>query len=383
MVSTAHSIQSSLLGAVCASPIRASSAEWLNEYLHAQVSETQSEGKLAAALSEVRDQIRREPTLQPMSQQHALRLLVSEEIESILPQVERARGEDLSQAALARVAEDYARRLGELGVPMPQVRVFIVETLPTPYENLDAWVLACDMYDEKVFGIPSGVYLRADKVTAYYSRAVIAHEMIHLLIGVQPQDYLARGLEEGIADFFQLVLAQETIGTNQACNILLNSRIEEPQEQLWRNYSEALRQVLIYLEYGLDGMVALLGTAQKEGREAIKRVEAACLKGDYDSLNLPRGSWDRDLQRFARLLIGYPSSLVVSPLAYCLARSLRLGMSEQQAVTSLGVTPEEGMAALKELQERCYLILVREGSIVSDETKMLLERGVLRYEIPG
>lgn len=114
-------------------------------------------------------------------------MLIEEEWTRVEPQLRDAHSEVLSEVALARLAKDYAQQLQGLGLNHLDARIFVVERLPAPYEGLDAWALTCDSYDEEVFGIKSGIYLRSDKLMPYYTRALIAHEFIHLLIGQPPR----------------------------------------------------------------------------------------------------------------------------------------------------------------------------------------------------
>jgi hypothetical protein len=385
-VSTNVSELQALLGPVYAAPIRASSAEGLSLQLSRALARRgvrHADNSAEHSLLELAAQETGAPS-GPLDQQGALHRLLAEDAARVAPQAAAGAAEDRSYDALAATAGRYLTALRSLGLAEIEAPLFLVERFPGLYADLDVWALTCDGYDEAHFSIPRGIYFRRDRLTAHFTRCLIAHELIHLIVGTRPQEYLARGLEEGIADLFQLVLSADEVGAERAETILLNSRIEEPVGQRWQMYNDAARQaLLLYLEFGLDGLVALLGRAQRSGRIAMKEAEACCLDGRYEDLGLPRGGWRADLTRFTRTLLGYPVSLYVSPLAYCVAGVVRQGMSEAEVVAALRAEPGAGRAALRELQERCYLLLVRDGRVVADDTKLYLDAGVLRYDVGG
>ena len=65
-------------------------------------------------------------------------------------------------------------------------------------------------------------------------------------------------------------------------NTIINLRFAEPQLQIYRIYTEALRQaILIYLKYGMNGILHLVLEVQKTGRGIVKEVEMKCLSNEY------------------------------------------------------------------------------------------------------
>ena len=44
---------------------------------------------------------------------------------------------------------------------------------------------------------------------------------------------------------------------------------------------------------------------------------------------------------------------------------------------------KDGESAVSELTKRCFLLIINdEGKVVFDETKLYIETGVLRYDVP-
>jgi len=144
-------------------------------------------------------------------------------------------------------------------------------------------------------------------------------------------------------------------------------------------YLDYSRQAgIIYKKFGLDGLVFLANS----GRDLIKQTEELCLLGDFDSIVLPKGNWDNDLNHVVDyLLMSYTPNLVVSPLAYYLSKYVKPSATYEEIAAKSKVNIENVRYALDEIQSRIFGVLVSDDKVVYSDLDFIIRSGALRYEV--
>jgi hypothetical protein len=245
--------------------------------------------------------------------------------------------------------------LDDLGIEVPASTHFeVVDEFPEPFHTR-TWNAFCpDPVDEERFGIPAGIYLRKSRLRPVRSQTLVSHELCHVLPGLSGGEYLAMGLEEGIA---------EIVG-----NIIIGGRILPPafadndfaftllgvKPSPSPAYLEHTRQAYtIYERSGLAGLVQLL----QEGRAAIRRAEVALLNGE--PLTTPDSPpTGQEARRVARLVLSSLSGLILSPLHYKVARVVASGMSVGDVAREASVDKSMASDVLDELSDTTGMVVM-------------------------
>jgi hypothetical protein len=291
--------------------------------------------------------------------------------------------EDLAQHPL-RDFDAYVSILRRLGANFDPPRLYLVDELPTPFNQFQ-WAAFCpDIEDEKRYGIPRGIYFRRTAIRPYSTQALLAHEMIHCIPGGKDTNLLAMGLEEGIADLLgSLYLTSRRYDNRMARNLYIYSRHAQPISKVWKLYLEHARQAaILYKRFGLTGIISLLN----EGRRTIHEVETRLRIGHFSNITLPSGNWDPALDELVdEVLLAYPSSYVVSPLAYYLLRFLQEGLTLSDICSQANVPFAVGKEILEQLSANTTLFLIDNGRIGYSNVGWYLEPDsdrfpILRYE---
>lgn len=260
---------------------------------------------------------------------------------------------------------------------------YIVDNFPEPFHNM-SWSCAFFEGEEKeIYGIEPGIYLKKDFIEAFSVSKNFIHEAMHIIIGNYSKEAdrkgISRGLEDGICDVFgSLFLMSELTNINIAKNIMVYTKYSGSREnELTKLYRDNVRMaLLLYKNFGLDGMVSLI----KSGRGKIKEVEELCLEGKYSEIDLKKGNWNKEFDNLSDYFLSMQRSLVVSPLAYYLAENLKEKDSLEDIISKNNLNKDEALKAFKELQERLFLIAINKGIIEYDSSKRYLNVGALRYE---
>jgi hypothetical protein len=270
-----------------------------------------------------------------------------------------------------------------LGYDLGGTSLHLVDDFPGPYAGSEGWAMNLDVSDKRAYGVDVGVYVRRELLMPVYTDFLLCHELVHAICGRRDSEYLARGLEDGLGDVFGgLILAPNVLSSNDCHRMLMSSRALFPQSQFWMIYSDNLHLALMLHDLvGIQGIEDALKSANRQGRGAIKLLERQLLTLAGSDLARDGARYSTEVQRFTRVYRSMPRSLVVSPLAYYLAEHLRLGMTTPALFNDLAIDKEEGQHALRELQERVFLVFVDKGEIWADETKVNLENHCLRYEV--
>ena len=318
--------------------------------------------------------------------QAAARLLVAEDLcalaESELSDLDTPPAEKIIRSGGAIKA-----RLRDAGLNVLDFDLRIVDEFPAPFDQFGWSAFAPDREDEERYGIDPGVYFRRDRLRPFYSEALYAHEVIHTVPGrVDPTIY-AMGLEEGLAEILGTCFAAAAVLPSQVLrNILVYGRHGVQRPKLWSLYRDHTRQAfLLYREFGLDGLVALLAG----GRERIHDAERAILCGTHQSLDLPRGGWDDDTTRLLdSFCCGYLPSHVFTPLEVVLVDHVAEGVSLPEICARANVPEAIGLPLLRRLGGDSALFVNAADTVAYSNVAHYLAIGaaaqlpIIRYLLP-
>jgi|HubBroStandDraft_6_1064221.scaffolds.fasta_scaffold02740_1 hypothetical protein len=283
---------------------------------------------------------------------------------------------DELQATAKRLRSEF-RHMG-LGAKTPPI--YIVKSLPQPYDGMGWEALTIDREDCRKYRIPPGVYLNRGRLRPRISAIQMAHESIHFIIGQKRADLLARGLEEGLCEILGSVyLGAKLFGTDVARRVFIMNQLGGQITPFWDLYVEYTRQAAyLYRQFGLTGLLHLV----RRGRAAIKSVEAKCLVGNLHAIKLPSGKWDSQLSKLLEIVTStYVRCLVVSPLARYTAEFVETGSTVRDIARNSGLAEPRVIAALKELQAKTFCLVLSENRVDYSDVGLLLRTNSLRYSL--
>ncbi|MEV0001798.1 hypothetical protein AB0H28_05845 [Micromonospora sp. NPDC050980] len=293
----------------------------------------------------------------------ATRWLLAEELRSIADAEVPAAVVPAEQALHDAVAPVRAR-LAALGLPLDDRPVSVVDRYPAPFGDVGLAAFVPGRDQARAAGTELAVHLRRDRLRPFHSVTILAHELVHTVTDRAGTPYGIKGLEEGLAELLGCCWAAAAVVPAPALRaILLHGRQGAGRAPLWTVYGDHLRQAaLLYREYGLTGLAALV-TA---GRERIREVEVAVLTGRHRDLDLPRGGWDEST---ARLLDGLTGgslpSYVLAPLDLLLADHVQDGRTLAEVCALADVPPAVGVPRLGATAAATALFRV-DGEVVHD-----------------
>jgi hypothetical protein len=273
----------------------------------------------------------------------------------------------------------YERLLRQLGLQFGPPRLFIVDAFPKPYDTMDWTATSPDRADQENYGIEPGNYFKRSRLVPFGSDFLLAHEMIHQIIGEVDPSLLGRGLEEGIAVIFgELFIGAQVLGATFAQLYAGYHWFDRRTSQGNKLYAEYARMAaIIYQLHGLDGLVA----AVQGGRKKIKHVEQSYLAGDYD-VDLPSGRWEDWYTKLLRkITMATIDNLVVSPLARYIAPQATVGATCAQISEATHVRPDDVAASLEELQHNTVVVMLDEDRVDYSDVSLLLPSHALRYDV--
>lgn len=373
----AYTLENILYGISYGTKIRCAYVDEFVDTVYKYLPKSKSSKNLASTLHKIVKELSIYESL--IDQSVALKLMVSKDLLDVIKTLERVTIKD-PVLELRDAFKEYKKLLSSHDVQL-DIPLFFVDLFPEPYSKFDFIAMNIDYDDERKYGAKRGIYLKKDSLEPLLSMFLLAHEIIHACISSKPTGQLARGLEDGICDLVAFYLSKKIIPTDIVTNIIINLHSEYQKTQLFRIYSESLRQaILIYKIYGMNGIMELITKASKKGRNYVKEIENMCVKGYYEEIGLEKGGWDKDMDRFADYFLSYPFSMIVSPLACYIAELITKYDPIRDFLTKNKIKVKEGMKAVKELSERVYLITIYEGKVMADETKLYTREGLLKYE---
>ncbi|MBA7470513.1 hypothetical protein ES707_05800 [subsurface metagenome] len=315
----------------------------------------------------------------PVTQESALKRLIADDLKKIVNMENSEKVID-TQEMLAAQYEDYKDILAKFGFNIKYPKIYFVDNFPKPYHTMQWSACSPDKEDEIKYGIKPGFYFRKDKLVPFKSSFILAHEIIHAIIAASDPFFIGRGLEDGICDLVgSVLLGGRVIGFDICKNYLTYEYLSYHNNQFSEIYLDYFRLATsLYLQFGFDGIFYLI----KRGRQAIKKVESSCLSGTFNEINLPMGQWDLNVNRLVNFItLMYPRNMVVSPLAKFIAGFLKKGDSVRKIIAINNIDASQGEEAIRELQERVYLVLINGDVIDYSEIEYLETNNFLRYEL--
>lgn len=311
-----------------------------------------------------------------IDQNIAEKLLIAKDLRRVEEQVESLEEFDPDRA----MAEDFKNLLEQtkkIGFDVNGVEIFQVDEFPEPFRRMNWTFFNADKADAQKYGVPFGIYIKKDVAIPIYTAFHIAHELIHVAIGLKGADKIARGLEEGIAELLGCIfLFSRLKGYSLTANLLIYNRLGYPPNQIWDVYLDNLRQaIFLYHRFGLAGLKELV----HDGREKIKEVEKVMLKGDYDKIKLTKGEWDSGVDCLTSLVLTFPRNYVVSPLAKYISEFMEKGAKVKDIINNHNLEPSEGKEAIEELNRKLFLIVIKNGIISNSDMDTISDETVLRY----
>jgi hypothetical protein len=307
----------------------------------------------------------------------ALRLLLARDLLAVGATLAQQEIHDPTES-LPRHRDKYEALLRSLGLDFSPPRLFIVDSFPRPYDTMDWVATSPDRADYESYGIEPGNYFKRRHLTPIASDILLAHEMIHQVIGEVDPYHLGRGLEEGIAVILgELYVAAQVVGGDKALLYARYQWYDRRAGQSNRLYAQYARMAaLIYQRYGLDGVLALV----RGGRRKIKEAERAYLEGDL-KLDLPRGRWEDDYGDLLARFTVTVEDLVVSPLARYVSSYLAVGKTVDQVAEEANVPLGDVKAALDELQRKTVLVVVDDDRVDYSDVDLVTSSYTLRYDV--
>jgi len=267
-------------------------------------------------------------------------------------------------AVLARRVSELNGLLASAGMSDIDVPVFVVDRFPAPYEERRFAVLAADGGDETAYGVTPGLYFLREGLRPFYSEFLMCHEIIHVILGMKHPELIAHGLEEGLADILGSVLfSRRLLGEDLTRNIFIYNRLGSDYDALWEQYLDFARAAAwLHGRFGLSGLLEML----HGGRALLKTVENQLLHAEMQAVDLPASEPDNaDLQLIDYLTLVFPRATVTSPLAKYIAHFVTGGATTREIFKISNIGPEDGLAALRELEQGFNLLGLRQdGSVV-------------------
>lgn len=318
----------------------------------------------------------------PVTEESALATLAASDIDKLIETADRFMSDaDFLEDSIYDTFDRIRAEFSAAGLNMPNGTVRICDSFPKPYHGRTSWAMNYDISDHNKYGLDIGVFLKREHLMPLYTPTLIAHELTHTALGQVETKHLARGFEEGIAEFFGTLFVGGNIFHPSICEaVLINSRLRYPfVAQPWLAYPESMRQVsILILMHGWSAIVDLVQRGNREGRGVIKQAENDLLNQIWAPASRPAS--DR-MTKFALEFLSFPQSMVVSPLALLLAERLHDGVDIDELLLSHQIDPMTGHRALQSLNERLRLIVTFDNKISTDETKPFLATNTIRYEI--
>ena len=256
-------------------------------------------------------------------------------------------------------------RLSAAGLDVAAMSVVVGTDLPEPFTASGLAAISVGPADAVRHGIEPGVYLRESRLRPFYSVTLAAHELVHTAAATEPGGS-GKGLEEGLAEILGTCFAAAAVVPRTALRaILMHGRYGAGRPRLWSIYADHIRQAaLLYREFGIAGLAALVSS----GRKRIAEAELAVLGGEHRGLDLPRGPGDPTttwlLDYFCGALL---PSYVVSPLDLLLLDAVEDGATVATVCRTAGVAAGTGAGRLAALAASTALFALSNG-VVSGST---------------
>jgi hypothetical protein len=252
--------------------------------------------------------------------------------------------------------------------------LLIVDEYPRPFQHLKGTALAPDQTDQKRFGLPNAIYFLKSAFSPVSTALVIPHELVHAF--VDDNGLLARGLEEGLADFVSLcVLGPRLLPERYILNWYSSRRLGLDQSaQKFRAYAGYLRRAyLYYLINGEKRMVDLI----RIGRAAIKTAETRDFFGGIKTAQFTLFRRLATNRIASELCLNAQEHEHLSPSAYAL-------MMTYAGTLTCDFDKQLKERALLELEQSIFVLLRGEGQSIefNDSAHVAYDRWC-RFRVQG
>lgn len=271
------------------------------------------------------------------------------------------------------IVNEY-KKLGLLLDTYPTIN--LCDEFPFPYEKVNGVAIAPDLTDRVRYDIPFAIFIRRDLVDPTILPVIIAHELIHYF--VSDEGLLARGLEEGLADFFAFfVIGPKVMPKFVVQKYFITKRLNPKYvSPRFRTYLDYIRYCLYIYSFG--GITELTGLL-KSGRQKIKETEIAISNGiDIPSKRskFPSSAHEKEILDLAWSTINnHPIFELVSARSYLFIQTYDDAVFNQK-FTSVYKT------LLKEIENDIFGCVVNKvGDLEFEDFETLRNSKSLRFEI--
>jgi hypothetical protein len=282
--------------------------------------------------------------------------------------------------SLLSCRDESVQLLRNLRLSISPPEIFIVDNFPPPYDRASFAAMTSDRGDQELYGITPGIYFLKRSLCPIYSQFLLVHEIIHTVVGKISPENLGRGLEEGLAEIVgSIYLGSHILGKEVTKTTFYHNRLGYGIEQFWQLYLDYMRMATyIYNRFGMDGLAAML----REGRAKIKELESLCFQSRYGDIKLPSGNFLDDVTDLVTYIaLTFSRDFVVSPLAFYVAQFIEEKDTVDIISTKSRLNPILVEDALRELQDRVFVLVTSKGRVDMSDVKMLFSSDAIRYEI--
>jgi hypothetical protein len=273
------------------------------------------------------------------------------------------------------------------GLVVPKVEIHVVDDFPRPYQGCPFWAMSLDQKDAADYGIEAGIYFKEKHLYPVVSELTLCHELMHAVLSLRASQELVRGLEDGLCDIFGLYACARVLPYELATSALLNLRFF-PATTLDMVYLDHLRQAAaLEQRLGFVGLLEVVKHVQRTGRQVLYTLEDAIIQAGQTwqlrhIVREPKQDHARsaEIEGFCFKVLAQPVAYVLSPEAICLRRYLRPGDSVKDLERRVGMSSQAIRAALKELSEGFYLVLMDGDVVISNECPRYIVANAFRYK---
>ncbi|MEU4765367.1 hypothetical protein AB0H12_19120 [Actinosynnema sp. NPDC023794] len=287
------------------------------------------------------------------------------------------------QERLSAIREDIVAFYAGVGVHVGDVPVRVVRTLPEPYASKGFSALTADLGDWKRHGVEPGIYFLESALQPLFTEYFVAHEIVHVWLGLISPDDSCTILEEGLAEYLSIFgYIGHRYGASAARKLHRLYRLNSSANSRFESYVDGLKQLLFVID-AVGGDAEVLAIA-RGGRAALNEAFQEVLAGAAEQPS--GGGVQPDVLGEGRasaksLVLAVPRSLVVSASAYQVAVVARDGMTVRELAHDTGMSLTAVDAGLRELDGRALITLRKAGQVVSRNLALEhVERGHLRYD---
>lgn len=322
------------------------------------------------------------PKDKPTNQKSALNFLLVKDLELLLSVAKKKEFKD-PEETLVNNNDFFIKELKKLGLKTVSYKLEIVDRFPS------VWAKHGDKYSavglgpgyQKFYNIEPGIYIHRRNLTPVYTDGMLLpHEIMHHVINFYSDTEFGRGLEEGLCDLLGMgYLGSKKVGWMPPRKRFVYSFYNHDRPESVTEYFIFSKQATyLYLNYGLDGMVALV----KGGRKKIREVEQYLSAGEFEKIKLPKGHWDKQFTSLVNYItLAYTPHFIVSPLARYMADFIKAGDSLELLRKKLGIDKKDFAKAINELDDKVDLIQCYKGEVNYSVLSYPLNANSLRYKI--